>query len=156
MAVIIASDLAKDMAGEPLFRKVSLSLERRDRMVIGGRNGAGKTTLLRILAGEEAHDGGNIVLEKNARIALHDQRPPRDQTLTLEEYALSGCTEQLALEAELAACEAKIKDDLKVTIRCIPEGGFDGAPWAASLADKGSCVVCGKPSARRVVFAKSY
>ncbi len=31
VAVIIASDLAKDMVGEPLFRKVSLSLERRDR-----------------------------------------------------------------------------------------------------------------------------
>ncbi len=108
MAVIIASDLAKDMVGEPLFRKVSLSLERRDRLVIGGRNGAGKTTLLRILAGEEAHDGGQIVIEKNARIALHDQRPPRDQTLTLEEYALSACTEQLALEAELADCEAKM------------------------------------------------
>ena len=55
-----------------------------------------------------------------------------------------------------AACEAKIKDDLKVTIRCIPEGGFEGAPWAASLHDKGSCIVCGKDSPRRVVFAKSY
>ncbi|MBO9532241.1 MAG: ABC-F family ATP-binding cassette domain-containing protein [Solirubrobacteraceae bacterium] len=110
MAVIIASELAKDMVGEPLFRKVSLSLERRDRMVIGGRNGAGKTTLLRILAGEEAHDGGNIVLEKNARIALHDQRPPRDQTLSLEDYALSGCTVQLELEAELAECEAKMAE----------------------------------------------
>jgi ATP-binding cassette, subfamily F, member 3 len=108
VAVIIASDLAKDMVGEPLFRKVSLSLERRDRLVIGGRNGAGKTTLLRMLAGEEAYDGGQIIIEKNARLALHDQRPPRDQTLTLEEYALSACTEQLALEAELAECEAKM------------------------------------------------
>ncbi|MBJ7473262.1 MAG: ABC-F family ATP-binding cassette domain-containing protein, partial [Solirubrobacteraceae bacterium] len=75
-------------------------------MVIGGRNGAGKTTLLRMLAGEETVDGGRIIIEKNARMALHDQRPPRDQTMTLEEYALSACTEQLELEAELAACEA--------------------------------------------------
>jgi ATP-binding cassette subfamily F protein 3 len=110
VAVIIASELAKDMVGEPLFRKVSLSLERRDRLVIGGRNGAGKTTLLRILAGEEGHDGGQIVIEKNARMALHDQRPPRDQTLTLEEYTLSACTEQLTLEAELGACEAKMAE----------------------------------------------
>jgi prolyl-tRNA synthetase len=53
-------------------------------------------------------------------------------------------------------CEAEIKDALKVTIRCIPTGGFDGAPWAAALTEKGPCVVCGQPSDRRVVFAKSY
>ncbi len=108
MAVVIGSDLSKDINGKPLFQKISLSLERRDRMVIGGRNGAGKTTLLRMLAGEESIDGGQIIIEKNARMALHDQRPPRDQTLTLEEYALSACTEQIELEQELADCEAKM------------------------------------------------
>jgi prolyl-tRNA synthetase len=45
------------------------------------------------------------------------------------------------------ACEVKIKDDLKVTVRCIP---FDAKEEA------GSCVCCGKPSRRRVVFAKAY
>ena len=52
MAVVIASDLAKDMAGEPLLRGVSFKLERRDRLTLSGRNGSGKTTLLRMLAGE--------------------------------------------------------------------------------------------------------
>jgi prolyl-tRNA synthetase len=44
-------------------------------------------------------------------------------------------------------CEAKIKDDLKVTIRCIP---------FANEAEKGACISCGKPSDGRVVFAKAY
>ncbi len=108
MAVVIGSDLSKDINGKPLFQKVSLSLERRDRLVIGGRNGAGKTTLLRMLAGEETIDGGRVIIEKGARMALHDQRPPRDQMMTLEEYALSACTEQIALEAELAELETKM------------------------------------------------
>ena len=103
--MLISSDLAKDMAGEPLFRGVSFKLERRDRMTIAGRNGAGKTTLLRMLAGQTSVDGGEIVFEKGARIALHDQRPPRERDLALRDYVLSGCTEPLELEAELGRLE---------------------------------------------------
>ena len=43
--------------------------------------------------------------------------------------------------------EEKIKEDLKVTIRCIP---FD-AP-----EEDGKCILTGEPSKRRVVWAKSY
>ena len=49
---------------------------------------------------------------------------------------------------ESPACEEKINDDLSVTIRAIP---FDREDSGA-----GRCVVCGKPSPGRVVFAKSY
>jgi ATP-binding cassette, subfamily F, member 3 len=105
VAVVIASDLAKDMAGEPLLRGVSFKLERRDRLTLSGRNGSGKTTLLRMLAGESGVDGGELVLGKGVRIALHDQRPPRDRDLSLRDYVLSGCGDLLALEARLAELE---------------------------------------------------
>jgi prolyl-tRNA synthetase len=50
-----------------------------------------------------------------------------------------------------AQCEAKIKDELGVTIRCVPlEGQRDG------VADPGRCIYCGESSAQRVVFAKAY
>jgi prolyl-tRNA synthetase len=55
-----------------------------------------------------------------------------------------------------AKCEASIKDALKVTIRCIPTAGAEGAPWEAALHQDGPCVVCGKSGKGRVVFAKSY
>jgi ATP-binding cassette, subfamily F, member 3 len=105
VAVLIASDLAKDMAGEPLLRGASFKLERRERMTIAGRNGAGKTTLLRMLSGETSIDGGELVLAKGTRIALHDQRPPRERALSLREYVLSGSREPLELEAELERLE---------------------------------------------------
>ena len=102
MAVLIASDLGKDISGTPLFRGVSLKLERRDRLTIAGRNGAGKTTLLRMLAGQTSVDYGELAFEKGARVALHDQRPPREQDLTLREYVLAGAGELVALEQELS------------------------------------------------------
>jgi ATP-binding cassette subfamily F protein 3 len=120
MAVVIASDLSKDMAGEPLLRGVSFKLERKDRMTLSGRNGSGKTTLLRMLSGESGIDGGELVFQKDARVALHDQRPPRDRDLSLRDYVLSGCKELLALEEELGRLEAAMAD-----------GASDDATFAA-------------------------
>jgi ATP-binding cassette, subfamily F, member 3 len=105
MAVVIASDLGKDIAGEPLLRGISFKLERRDRMTLSGRNGAGKTTLLRMLAGEAAVDSGELVFSKGAKVKLHDQRPPRDRAISLRDYILSGAGELVAIESELASLE---------------------------------------------------
>lgn len=44
-------------------------------------------------------------------------------------------------------CEETIKADLKVTIRCIPFNAPE---------EDGACVVCGQPSRKRVLWAKSY
>ncbi len=105
MAVVIASDLGKDVAGEPLLRGISFKLERRDRMTLSGRNGAGKTTLLRMLSGEATVDFGELVVAKGAKVSLHDQRPPRERGVSLRDYVLSGAQELVAIEQELASLE---------------------------------------------------
>jgi ATP-binding cassette subfamily F protein 3 len=110
VAVVIASDLAKDMVGNPLLRGVSFKLERRDRMTLSGRNGSGKTTLLRMLSGETSIDGGQLAFAKDTRVALHDQRPPRDRDLSLRDYVLGGCGDLLALEARLVELEHAMAD----------------------------------------------
>ena len=43
--------------------------------------------------------------------------------------------------------EEQIKNDTKATIRCIP--------FPAEM-EEGSCMVTGKPSTQRVLFAKAY
>jgi ATP-binding cassette subfamily F protein 3 len=110
VAVVIASDVGKDIAGEPLLRGISFKLERRDRMTLSGRNGAGKTTLLRMLAGQAAVDSGELVLAKGVKVSLHDQRPPRDRALTLRDYVLSGAPELVAMERALAELEQRMAD----------------------------------------------
>ncbi|MGN6169817.1 MAG: ABC-F family ATP-binding cassette domain-containing protein [Solirubrobacteraceae bacterium] len=106
MAVVIASNLVKEMDGRPLLRSVSFKLERSDRMALSGPNGAGKTTLLRMLSGDESIDGGELVLGKGVRVALADQRPPdSSQALSLRDYVLSGASELATIEAELSQLE---------------------------------------------------
>ncbi|HIE50860.1 MAG TPA: proline--tRNA ligase [Armatimonadetes bacterium] len=46
-----------------------------------------------------------------------------------------------------SACELAIQEETKATIRCLPLEASEEA---------GECVRCGKPSSRRVVFAKAY
>jgi ATP-binding cassette, subfamily F, member 3 len=105
MAVVIANQLRKDIAGDPLFDGVSFKVERRDRLSLAGANGAGKTTLLRMLAGELGVDGGELAFSKGTRVALHDQRPPLQRGLSLREYVLSGAADLIALEEELRELE---------------------------------------------------
>src|SRR2546423_9580991 len=105
MAVVIASNLRKELSGSLLFDGVSFKVERGGRVALSGQNGACKTTLLRILAGQTELHGGELVFSKGTRIALHDQRPPLDLDLTLRDYVLSGAADLVELEEELRRLE---------------------------------------------------
>jgi ATP-binding cassette subfamily F protein 3 len=110
VAVLIASELRKEFAGDPLFENVSFTVGRRDRVSLAGANGAGKTTLLRAIAGETSLQGGKLAFAKGTRIALHDQRPPLEFDITLREYAFSGARDLLDVEAELRSLEQAMAD----------------------------------------------
>lgn len=47
--------------------------------------------------------------------------------------------------------EEQVRNDLQVTVRCIPQPGEFGY-----VEEEGRCIISGKPSARRVIFAKAY
>jgi ATP-binding cassette, subfamily F, member 3 len=143
MAVVIATNLRKELSGDPLFDGVSFKVERRDRVALSGPNGAGKTTLLRALVGETSLQGGDLVFQKGARVALHDQRPPLERRLTLREYVLSGATDLLALEQELRRLEELMGsgDHSETTMRRYGEaqarlehaGGYDWRERATAV-----------------------
>ena len=50
--------------------------------------------------------------------------------------------------------EAKIKEQTRATIRCIPLPG-QGDPFGVS-SEPGQCILTGKPSAQRVLIARAY
>src|SRR5919197_2173555 len=143
MAVVIGSNLGKEIAGSLLFEGVSFSVERGDRLSLSGPNGAGKTTLLRMLAGETDVHGGELVFAKGTRIALHDQRPPLQHGLTLREYALSGARDLVETEEELRSLEQAMAggDHGQATLRRYAEaqarlehvGGYDWRDRAARV-----------------------
>jgi ATPase subunit of ABC transporter with duplicated ATPase domains len=46
--------------GRPLFRDLTLIMDRGDRVALVGRNGVGKSSLLQVLAGSAITDGGEV------------------------------------------------------------------------------------------------
>ncbi len=122
MAIVTATSLDVHVGGKLLFEDVGFKLESRDRMTLSGRNGAGKSTLLRVLAGELAPESGSVSLQRGSRLALHDQRPPRESRQTLGEYVYSGRADLIETEAELARLEERMS------------GGDAGAETLASYA----------------------
>ncbi len=141
--MLIASGLRKEFSGDPLFDGVSFKVERRDRLALSGPNGAGKTTLLRALIGETELQGGELAWEKGARVALHDQRPPRLGGHTLREYTLSGAADLVGAERELRRLEEAMAagDHAPETLRRYGEaqarlehaGGYGWRDHAASV-----------------------
>jgi ATP-binding cassette subfamily F protein 3 len=108
MAIATATSLDVYVGGKLLFEEVSFKLEPRERMTLSGRNGAGKSTLLRVLSGELTPDSGSLSIHRGARVALHDQRPPRNSQATLGEYVFSGRTDMIETEAELERLEGQM------------------------------------------------
>src|SRR6201992_2647533 len=108
MAIATATSLDVYVGGKLLFGDVSFKLEAGDRMTLSGRNGAGKSTLLRVLSGELKPEEGSVSIQRGARVALHDQRPPRDSSAKLGDYVFSGRQDMLDTEAELARLEGEM------------------------------------------------
>jgi ATP-binding cassette subfamily F protein 3 len=71
--VVRIEGLAKRFGEKVLYRGLTRSIARGDRVAIIGVNGAGKTTLLKMIAGELAPDRGVVELGHNVRSAYFAQ-----------------------------------------------------------------------------------
>jgi ATP-binding cassette subfamily F protein uup len=80
MALLSLRDVRLTVGGPPLLDGVAFNIEEGERVCLLGRNGAGKSTLLKLIGGEIAPDGGDIALQKGARVAYLPQEVPEDMT----------------------------------------------------------------------------
>lgn len=89
--VIELSDVTKAFTDRLLIENVSLTIPPGSIIGIIGPNGAGKTTLLRMLAGQEAPDGGTIAIGDTVQLTYVEQmRDTLDGEHTVWEEISSG------------------------------------------------------------------
>jgi ATP-binding cassette subfamily F protein uup len=73
-----------------LLDKVSLHVERGERIGLIGRNGAGKSSLMSLIAGTQKPDDGGIVRASGVTSALVEQEPHLPAEMTVLEVVTSG------------------------------------------------------------------
>ena len=85
--------------GRPLFEEASATIPTGHKVGLVGRNGAGKTTLFRLIRGELALEGGEILMPVRARIGGVAQEVPSSD-ISLLNTVLAADTERASLMAE--------------------------------------------------------
>ena len=90
--------------GRKFFDGASVAIPASTKVGLIGRNGVGKSTLFKLILGELAAQGGEIVLPKNARIGSVDQEHPATP-VTLIDTVLAADTQRETLNAQLETAE---------------------------------------------------
>lgn len=81
MTVLTAHDLGKFYGSHPVFRSLSFTLGKGEKMAVVGRNGEGKTTLLKIVAGHLEPDEGSVWRPAKASVGYQSQDLAGEGTL---------------------------------------------------------------------------
>ncbi|MFA5971027.1 MAG: ABC-F family ATP-binding cassette domain-containing protein [Lentimicrobiaceae bacterium] len=92
MNYLQVDNLSKAYGEKVLFRNISFSLDKGQKVALIARNGTGKSSLMHILAGLEAPDSGNITMRRDLRIDYLQQNPQLDESKTILDTVFSKGT----------------------------------------------------------------
>ena len=90
MALLSLQEVSVGFGGLLILDRVSLQIERGERVCLLGRNGAGKSTLLKLINGAVLPDSGEVVRQKGLRSAYLSQEIHRDVQGTVFDIVLGG------------------------------------------------------------------
>ena len=92
MNYLQVDNLSKAYGEKVLFRNISFSIDRGQKVALIARNGTGKSSLMHILAGLEAPDSGNITSRRDLHIDYLQQNPQLDESKTILDTIFSKGT----------------------------------------------------------------
>ncbi|MBR6102279.1 MAG: ABC-F family ATP-binding cassette domain-containing protein [Ruminococcus sp.] len=105
--------LWKYIAGEPLLRDISLTVEDREAVGLIGRNGCGKSTLLNIITGRVGFDKtpeglGSVAVSSRARVGFLEQNSGLESSSTIEAEMLHAFDHLLDTKKRMEQLEAQM------------------------------------------------
>lgn len=106
MSILYCRNCGVDVSGEALFRQVTFSVEKGEKVGLVGPNGAGKTTLLRACLGEHRLESGQVHL--TGTVGYLPQNPLIEEQGTVWESMLEERSDLIEMRNQLHALEEKM------------------------------------------------
>lgn len=113
--MISVSNISVSFAHKELFRDISLTIDRRDRIALVGKNGAGKTTLIKVIAGLAEPTSGRVVRSSDCRMGYLPQQMghAKDKSVLEEALTVFSYLEELHKRMDIITMELSGRDDFE-------------------------------------------
>ena len=83
-------NISKSYGEVTLFKGITFSIHKGQKIAFVAKNGTGKTSILKIISGEDSSDSGNITYRKNIAVSFLSQDPKFDDSLTIEQSVFNS------------------------------------------------------------------
>ena len=90
MNYLNVENISKSYGEVTLFKGITFSIHKGQKIAFIAKNGTGKTSILKIISGEDSSDSGDITYRKNIAVSFLSQDPKFDDSLTIEESVLNS------------------------------------------------------------------
>ncbi|QJE72276.1 ATP-binding cassette domain-containing protein [Aerophototrophica crusticola] len=132
------------MGATTLFRDVTFTIGRGDKVCLVGRNGSGKSTLLKCLAGEVEVDAGERFVQPGARIAHLAQEPDFTGHATVADFVAAGLLEPEPYRVEAVLESMQLPPDRACAT--LSGGESRRAALARALVDEPDVLLLDEPT----------
>ena len=110
MIILSLQEVKKSFGTHEVLKRVSFTLQERDRMGLVGVNGSGKSTLMKIIAGLETADEGTVSMQKGLRIGYLAQQGELTGRETVRRVLEDVFAPLVRMEEELRELEARMAE----------------------------------------------
>jgi len=90
-------NISKSFGERLLFKNLSFSIHKDQKIAFIAKNGTGKTTILNIIIGKDTADQGEVVFRKGLKAAYLSQQNTLNQELTVEESVFNSDNQTLKI-----------------------------------------------------------
>ncbi len=104
---LVVDNIGKSFGIHNIFKNVSFTISKGEKVGLLGVNGSGKTTLLRCLLSPKTVDEGSISYEADLRIGYVQQGFANMGAGSLWEFMLNSCQDIVSLKAKMTRLEAR-------------------------------------------------